>query len=357
MAMHLTTGGIKGALNGAVPLTGAQAIIDIPVDKILLNPMNKNMPMDAVDELADSIMKNGQLQPIAVTVSKENPGKYQLYAGEQRLRAIRKLGRDTIKAYVLPEARSKEEEFAYFKDSNVVGRNNGSKQSKMVYYGIAMDMARHHFEELGANATEGDLKSYAAELLSNIKGMSVQSLYRIEQAEKLAPCILALEQYGISSWQTLTLAVGLTGYTDADGNPSLEPQEKLAKYVQDAYNSQIANGVEEPVVTRNDFAKLVKDVKELYGLDQPSTAKKAADTAKKDAPVLSHDKLVAKTSRGFAKLITEMPESGDKAEVLRDAFTHPVNTAKSTEERASAIERIRLIMDAARQALDDLGEA
>ncbi len=53
---------------------------------------------DTIKELAESIEKNGLLQPIVVRPM--DGGKYQIIAGERRYRAFKKLGRNTIPAIV-----------------------------------------------------------------------------------------------------------------------------------------------------------------------------------------------------------------------------------------------------------------
>ena len=54
--------------------------------------------MDALRELADSIRVHGVIQPI--TVRSLGPGKYQLIAGERRLRASKMAGLDNVPVYI-----------------------------------------------------------------------------------------------------------------------------------------------------------------------------------------------------------------------------------------------------------------
>ena len=53
---------------------------------------------DSIKELAESIEKNGLLQPIVVRPMKD--GKYQIIAGERRYRAFKKLGKSVVPAIV-----------------------------------------------------------------------------------------------------------------------------------------------------------------------------------------------------------------------------------------------------------------
>lgn len=70
---------------------GGQILL-IPQEVIEPNPNQprKRFPMEELEELAQSIRQNGILQP--VSVRKRSDGKYELVAGERRLRAARLVG-------------------------------------------------------------------------------------------------------------------------------------------------------------------------------------------------------------------------------------------------------------------------
>ncbi|MBF0196869.1 MAG: ParB/RepB/Spo0J family partition protein [Planctomycetes bacterium] len=70
---------------------------DIPVDNIDPNPFQprKHFPEKEQRELMESIRKNGLIQPI---VLRKFEGRYQLLAGERRLRAVKDLGLPLISA-------------------------------------------------------------------------------------------------------------------------------------------------------------------------------------------------------------------------------------------------------------------
>ncbi len=72
----------------------------IPLEQILPNPFQPRKEFDHIDisELADSIHKNGILQPILVR--RKGDGRYELIAGERRLRAAKLAGLPTIPAMV-----------------------------------------------------------------------------------------------------------------------------------------------------------------------------------------------------------------------------------------------------------------
>jgi ParB family transcriptional regulator, chromosome partitioning protein len=77
-----------------------EANMDISVNSIEANPFQPRTTFDeqALEELAVSVKKLGIVQPL--TVREIGPGKYQLIAGERRLRAARIAGLTHVPAYI-----------------------------------------------------------------------------------------------------------------------------------------------------------------------------------------------------------------------------------------------------------------
>ena len=76
-----------------------KGIKEIEIEKIKPNPFQprKTFNEESIKELAASIQKHGLMQPIIVI---ENEGEYILVAGERRLRAVKSLGKENIKAII-----------------------------------------------------------------------------------------------------------------------------------------------------------------------------------------------------------------------------------------------------------------
>jgi len=76
-----------------------QQVIEIPVSKVHPNPSQPRQDFDpeALAELAESVTRNGILQPIIVRADQEG---YELIAGERRWRAATQAGLATIPAIV-----------------------------------------------------------------------------------------------------------------------------------------------------------------------------------------------------------------------------------------------------------------
>lgn len=89
-----------GALIPEVTEPSSADVAEILVDDISVNPQQPRQDFNSValEELAASINENGIVQP--VTVRQKN-GKYELIAGERRLRAVKLINMRSIPAYVM----------------------------------------------------------------------------------------------------------------------------------------------------------------------------------------------------------------------------------------------------------------
>ena len=86
----------------AAPVTAARSIAYLDIRNISPNPAQprRQFAEDAIDSLAESISEHGLLSPILVR--RINAGRYELIAGERRLRALKKLGRPYAEALIMP---------------------------------------------------------------------------------------------------------------------------------------------------------------------------------------------------------------------------------------------------------------
>ncbi|EDM24428.1 ParB/RepB/Spo0J family partition protein [Caminibacter mediatlanticus] len=79
-----------------------RGVSEIDVLKIKSNPFQprREFNEESINELAESIKKHGLIQPIIVIKDKKDDN-YILVAGERRLKATKKLGKDKIKAIIV----------------------------------------------------------------------------------------------------------------------------------------------------------------------------------------------------------------------------------------------------------------
>jgi ParB family chromosome partitioning protein len=93
--LKTTTGNLKTDV-----VEAATNVMRIAVENILPNPKNPRKDFDetSLNELAASLKQFDMVQPL--TVSKLHDGKYQLIAGERRLRAAKLAGLKDVPAYI-----------------------------------------------------------------------------------------------------------------------------------------------------------------------------------------------------------------------------------------------------------------
>ena len=86
------------------PVSGEVAepleLLNLPPDSIEPNPLQprRNFSPETIESLARSIESQGVLQPLVVRSKPGDPNRYQLVAGERRLRAMRLLGLKAVPA-------------------------------------------------------------------------------------------------------------------------------------------------------------------------------------------------------------------------------------------------------------------
>ena len=109
----MSSGKKKGLGRGLSALFGDDKPKDKPIlekdlKKVSISDLSRNpyqprevFREDKLEELANSIKKNGIIQPIAVRPDKSKSGKYQIVAGERRWLAAQKAGLHTVPITVL----------------------------------------------------------------------------------------------------------------------------------------------------------------------------------------------------------------------------------------------------------------
>lgn len=104
----------------------------------------RNFSEGALEELAASIDENGLLQPLLVRSYPSLPGKYELVAGERRLRAVRSLGWTEVPALI--KEVEDESLLVLALVENIQRRDLGAMEEAEGYRVLYEDMALSHQE-------------------------------------------------------------------------------------------------------------------------------------------------------------------------------------------------------------------
>jgi ParB/RepB/Spo0J family partition protein len=113
-------------------------ILDLDVDRIVVpdERLRQVLDADALNRIAESIEEIGQQYPIIVQmVEIDHCRSYCLIAGRHRLEAIRKLGRQTILAYVIPSHLLSSDEAALIEIDDNLARGELTPAERAAYIG------------------------------------------------------------------------------------------------------------------------------------------------------------------------------------------------------------------------------
>jgi ParB family chromosome partitioning protein len=132
---------------------------EINITDIVPNPYQprKEFSEESIDELAASIKKHGLLQPVVVI---KQDDKYILVAGERRLRAFKKLGKDKIKAIITDYTKEDLREYALIE--NIQREDLNPIEIALSLYALIEEHGYTH-EELAKNL--GKSRTYITNML------------------------------------------------------------------------------------------------------------------------------------------------------------------------------------------------
>jgi ParB family chromosome partitioning protein len=134
-------------------------INEISVDSIVPNPYQprKEFDEEGIEELASSIKKHGLLQPIIVIRDQD---RFILVAGERRLRAFKKLGKEKIKALIVDYSKEDLREYALIE--NIQRENLNPVEVSLALNSLIKEHGYTH-DELAKNI--GKSRAYITNML------------------------------------------------------------------------------------------------------------------------------------------------------------------------------------------------
>ena len=208
--------GSKGTTSLQVSQDRVQKISCALIDE---SPENEGIPMTNLEDLAQSIRQYGQMTPVSVYLKED--GRYELYSGHRRLRAIRDiLGQDSIRCIVEPYETDAEKRFGKHLDANLQTRDKDVR-FWIAEIGNALSIVRKREGGRGSKTEEMDLVSELFKEHGLTKGFSRASLYRMYQLKDMSPSLLNTYRYGVKA-ATLYHAITLTQ----------KEQEELARRIE-----------------------------------------------------------------------------------------------------------------------------
>lgn len=241
---------VQDVRKDASSIASPDRVQNIPCIMIDEAPDNEGIPMTNLEDLAQSIRQYGQLTPVGVYLKED--GRYELYSGHRRLRAVRDiLKQDNIRCIVEPYENDPEKRFGKHLDANLQTRDKDVR-FWIAEIGNALALVRQRETHRPSRTEDMDLVSELFKEHGLTKGFSRPSLYRIYQLKEMAPALLDTCQYGVRA-ATLYQAIGLTK----------EEQEELARRIGESMEkmSERDDPDQEPVYPSAQFKREVEELK------------------------------------------------------------------------------------------------
>lgn len=128
--------------------THEEKVVQIPIEDIQINPLQPRRAFDPVEmeELVSSIDEHGILQPLVVRrITNE---KYELIAGERRLRAAKQLGWERVPCVIKVEVAGTEKSLVYALIENLQREDLNPMEEALAYERLNKEFGMTH-EEIG----------------------------------------------------------------------------------------------------------------------------------------------------------------------------------------------------------------
>lgn len=154
---------LNKATIGNTRTSGISPFSEIETARCYANPLQPRKNFENIEELAESIKRDGLIQPIAVV--KRDNGRYMIVSGERRFRACLFAGLVTIKAHILDIDDAKVQELALVEN---IQREDLSDFEKAKYIGELWSSGRYTRKQDLAEAI-GKSASYLSKAFSCLK--------------------------------------------------------------------------------------------------------------------------------------------------------------------------------------------
>ena len=268
----------------------SETVVKIPVEKLIENNFNAEIPVEDLSELAESIREVGLMNPVLVYAKED--GSYEIISGHRRVRAMRDILNlseiPCIKKKYPPDVRTRFREHA---DANVQTRKNDVR-----FWQAEIRIARDILHDEGFSGTKDEEVAEISSMLG--KGASKMQIYRYDGLKKLSEEVLALDRYGLSP-NTLYNAVGL----DRD------EQRLLAEKV-----SALMDAADDPSMSRAEFNAVVHSIKDRRKGNEDNLTKRGQT----DETRTPYESQLIKSSETFLKRLMKAGSEEEKKAALKE---------------------------------------
>lgn len=216
-------------------------VVEIPVNSILPNPNQprKSFSWDNLESLAESIYQNGLLQPI--TVREISEGRFELIAGERRLRACKMAGLSAIPSIVVSVSDEKSAVFAVIENLQRQDLHFFEEAAAIMKLTKEFSMDRERLsKKLGKSPSAISNKLRLLNLpveiqkrivANNLTERHARALLRLNDFELMSSVIDAVVENGLNVAQTETVIDELL--SQEKENPQTVAKKQPSKTIKD----------------------------------------------------------------------------------------------------------------------------
>lgn len=233
-------------------LLNAQVIVELPMEQVVENPDNEWLfGMEKIDKLADTINEEGFSG--AIEVIKVGEEQYEISAGHRRYAAMKKLGKTTIPAIIIP-GKDEPDKARHLLSSNINNREiTPLMYSRMIPYYVEKVLKPNNFK--------GDKRKELARFF----GMSEAQIQRFTRLSNLIPELQELTENPQFPWSRIMKAA----YQEQD--VQYEIYDEIKKYLDeypDEFNSKKIEMICDLVVQRVERRKKEEERIKLVAADE-----------------------------------------------------------------------------------------
>ncbi len=178
----------KKRMQSATAMLDSTLVFQIEPAKIRESPLNSGIPCEDLEELAESLKRDGQIEPLGVYELGND--HYEVYSGHRRLRAAKLAGLKTVACI---KKKYPEDPQVRFQEHSAA---NAQRVKDCRYWIAEVRNAKTLLAAQGFSGSREEEVAKISELLGS--GASAAQIYRFEGIAKLRPDLLVYEKYGVS---------------------------------------------------------------------------------------------------------------------------------------------------------------
>lgn len=312
-------------------------VLELNIDDIIENPDNEKIfNMDGIEHLAQGIEEKGFNG--AIEVFKLDNGKYEICSGHRRFRAMKQLGKKTIKA-IVSENVNDVEKAERLLDGNIFNRKLSP---------LDMGRAIKYYKEnvLKQKEFKGDVRKAVAYKFN----ISESQVYKYEALLNLIPEVQEKVAENVIAFSAVT------SMTNLDESLQLEINKRFDKFIEQNGENSLTRDIVQKIIKMASIKS--EEVEEAIEVPKANIANTVITNEHEDEKEIENeitedDKVEIKTNDDIELKSSISNEAGEQEEVknyednkFNIAYTNMVNMLNKEveyEDKKSILDKLKLL--------------